>query len=519
MKPYRKFKILYLRLSRRILAWRKNIPALRAALTLFLKRMKHPRLRRILLRRIRLEPVFSSLKSRRTLKLALVAGAVLIGVTLWKKTRPVQVDASALRPDVRTVQLKPGPLLVTIDGPGTIVQLEKAAVTSRVIGRLQAFHAEQGDSVRKGQKLAQIETFDLEIKKRQALAALNQARARLELTRARYDASRRGVERQMKGLERASSNIIESRATYLNSRQSLLNLREIYEMGGASSMELKSSYAQYLSLMSRYYQSRVDYQTGLIGFRNQDLLSAGIQPPSDEDTKKKTLVDFNTQVERGEVDVARSSLETARLDVETVELMIREASISSPIAGVVAVRNLEIGEEVKQGEPLFVVVRMDKLLVSLSVPEDQMASVVPGLEASFSVDALGGKKLDGKVHRISPVLDTKTRSAEAQILFDNKDLKISPGMFARASIVLAKRENALSLPDSALSGCRRENAQALCDVFVVQKALAFKRTVVTGLKSQGRVEVLGGLKAGETVAVSSVSLLRDGLEVREVREP
>lgn len=82
----------------------------------------------------------------------------------------------------------------------------------------------------------------------------------------------------MKGLERASSNIIDSRAGFLNSRQSLLNMREIYEMGGASGMELKNSYAQYLSLMSRYYQSRVDYQTGLIGFRNQDLLSAGIQP-------------------------------------------------------------------------------------------------------------------------------------------------------------------------------------------------------------------------------------------------
>lgn len=79
-------------------------------------------------------------KSKRTLRLAAAACAVLIGLTLWKKTRPIQIVA-ALAPRHSTILLKPGPLLQTIDGPGTIVQLEKAAVTSRVIGRLQAFHA------------------------------------------------------------------------------------------------------------------------------------------------------------------------------------------------------------------------------------------------------------------------------------------------------------------------------------------------------------------------------------------
>lgn len=512
-----------MKLSRRIpvlqrILHRRFRGALRT-LTAFASSLKKPRRRAALWTLLRRRRLHSAFSGKRVFRLAMAATVAAVALALWKTSRHQELDASALRPEVLTITLKPGALLETIDGPGTIVQLEKASVTSRVMGRLQSFQAEQGDSVRKGQRLAQIETFDLEIKRRQAHAALNQARARLELTKARYDASRRGVERQMKGLERSSSGIIESRAVFLNARQSLFNLKEIYEMGGASSMELKSSYAQYLSLMSRYYQSRVDYQTGLIGFRNQDLLGAGIQPPRDEHSRKSALVEFNTQVERGEVDVARSSLETARLDVETVDLMIREASIVSPIAGVVAVRNLEIGEEVKQGEPLFVIVRMDKLLVSLNVPEDQMARVTGGLEASFTIDALGGRKFEGKLLRISPVLDTKTRSAEAQIVFENKDLKVSPGMFARASIVLGRREQALSVPESALSACRVENTQNLCDVYTVQKGIAFKRTIITGMKAQGRVEILAGLKAGESVAVSSVALLRDGLEIREAAAP
>lgn len=510
-----------MKLSRPVLQriLRRRLSAGLRQVTLLAAALRKPRRRRAILRVIFKKYHNRSVWKRRIIPLSAGAAVCVLCFVYFQSSRRANIDTSALRPEVLTLVLKPGPLLQTIDGPGTIVQLEKASVTSRVMGRLMSFHAEQGDSVRKGQKLAQIETFDLEIKRRQAQAALNQARARLELTKARYEASRRGVERQMKGLERASSGIIESRATFLNARQSLFNLKEIYEMGGASSMELKSSYAQYLSLMSRYYQSRVDYQTGLIGFRNQDLLSAGIQPPADEQSRKGALVEFNTQVERGEVDVARSSLETARLDVETVDLMIREASINSPIAGVIAVRNLEIGEEVKQGEPLFVVVRMDKLIVSLNVPEDQMAQVTSGLEASFTIDALGGRKFLGKLHRISPVLDTKTRSAEAQIVFENKDLKVSPGMFARASIVIGKRDQALSVPESALTACRVENSQNLCDVYTIQKGLAFKRTIVTGMKAQGRVEVLAGLKAMETVAVSSVALLRDGIEIREAVSP
>ncbi len=426
------------------------------------------------------------------------------------------VDTSMLVPQIKTRIIRPSLLLHEIRTPGSVIHLEKASVASKILGRLQAFYVNQGDRVSKGQKLAQMETFELTLRLRQAQAALSSASSRLSLSRARHAGARRNIERQIRNLDRMQSNIIDAKASYLNAEQTLKNRREIYEMGGASEMELKTTYAQYISAMNRYYQSRVDYQAGLVGFRNRDL-NAPLHDFSAEQ-KKEAFVAFNTEVERNEIDVALSAYNSAALEVETAGMMLREASILSPIAGVVVSRAIEIGEEVKQNEPIFTIVRTDRLLVSANVSEEESGGITPGQDSRFTVDARRDESVNAKVLRISPVIDIRTRTAEVQLEFDNQNIKLSPGMFVRCFIASRKKIDGISLPESSFARQREEQGKHTAEIYVIQNNLAFQRIVTLGEKYNDEFEITEGLKPGEEVVLENAQLLKDGAPVKTVRE-
>ena len=304
-----------------------------------------------------------------------------------------------------------------------------------------------------------------------------------------------------------------AKAGYINARKNLLNKNEVYKLGGVSKSELKSSYSEFLSSMSRYYQSRKNYETNIIGFRNKDLKEAGIKVSAKKEERKKALVDHNTIIEKNQLKVARSSYQNAQLELKNIKMMLNEATVVSPLSGVVASRSIEVGEQIKPNEPIFVVVRMDKLLVSTTVPEKQVRYLKLEQNTELKVDALGEKILMGKVYQISPVIDVKTRTAEVKVLIDNSKMEMRPGMFARCSILVRTRKGVLALPEEAFVNRRKKDGRLMADIFVVQEGMSFKRSVALGEKFGDKTEILAGIKEGDVVARSHVQTLKDGGKV------
>jgi len=458
-------------------------------------------------------------KHRTPVLIGLISITVLYVVySAFIRSKRSEEGVPRLSPEVRTVTVRREHLKHEIETPGTITYFEKAAVNSRVPGRVERLYADQGQSVRKGQRLAQMETFELRIKLRQVLASLNSAGAQRALQEARYANARRNVEKQLNAIERMQADILSARADFINARRDLLNKKEIHDLGGVSEVELKSVYARYVSSMSRYYQARKDYQTGIVGFRNADLTKAGLTLPADPSKKRLLLVDFNTEVERNELRAARAAQRSAGLELQNIRLLLKESKIVSPLKGVVASRNIEAGEEVKTGEPLFTIVRMDKLLVSTNMAADQLRFINTGRTVRFRVDALGDEFFSGKVYLISPVIDVKTRTAELRIETGNEKRLLRPGMFARCRILTREKKNGIALPEGAFRNRREEKGRSLAEVFVIREGLAFRRTVELGEDYQDRKEVLAGLKPGEAVAVTNVRTLKDGGAVRVLKK-
>ncbi|MCB1308897.1 MAG: efflux RND transporter periplasmic adaptor subunit [Leptospiraceae bacterium] len=454
------------------------------------------------------------LKYRNPIVIVLLIVTVLgSALSYWLGDDAEDLDTSMMVPEVRTIVISRRNLQHKVQSPGTITYLEKAAVTSKILGRVETLYVDQGDLVKPDDRLAQMETFELELQRKQAEASLNSARAQYDLSRARYRAARMNTDRQIKDLERSQSDIIEAKANYMNARQNLINQQEIYEMGGVSETELKSVYANYLSAMSRYFQTRKSYQISIVGFRDEDLEESGMVIPEEPPEKREAFVDFNTEVDRENVKVAEAALKNAQLEIESIDLLMRESTIVSPLEGVVASRAIEMGEQVQQGEPLFTIVRMDTLVISTGIPEEEVQHIELEQQVNFTVDAREGEERAGTVYRISPIIDVATRTAEIKIITDNPEYKLNPGMFVRCSIITRTKEDAIAIPTTALVDRSEEDGQDIAYVYVVQEDLVLRRKVALGGTYGDEVEVTAGLEGGEEIVQEDVQALKDGAAV------
>ena len=146
--------------------------------------------------------------------------------------------------------------------------------------------------------------------------------------------------------------------------------------------------------------------------------------------------------------------------------------------------------------------------LSASVAEKDMSQMFVGQSARIVPNAYASREFDGKVKYIGDLLDPDTRTVRVRVAIDNRDGLFKPGMFARVSLVLAQRENALLVPEQAI--VPRGDGQF---AFRVVEGKARLTKVETGLRRPGEVEVTSGLEAGQTIVADGQLKLQDGAAV------
>jgi membrane fusion protein (multidrug efflux system) len=235
----------------------------------------------------------------------------------------------------------------------------------------------------------------------------------------------------------------------------------------------------------------------------------------------------------------RTELETQRAAHELAKLELSHTEITAPIDGVISERRVKEGNLIQPNQVLFRIDDFDPLLAVLNVPERELSIMRPGLAARMRVDALPGEVFEGKVARVSPVVEGGTGTFRVTTEFRDPAGRLKSGMFGRIEIVYDRREEALTIPREALA---EEDGQAY--VFVVERGvptevgpaggasrggraerraqpsapaapttIARRRNVVTGFVHGGRVEIREGLAEGDRVVTVGRAALRDGLAV------
>jgi membrane fusion protein (multidrug efflux system) len=148
------------------------------------------------------------------------------------------------------------------------------------------------------------------------------------------------------------------------------------------------------------------------------------------------------------------------------------------------------------------------LVAYLKIPQTELPKFSAGQVVKLSVDAMPEIMFAATIDRISPTIDVNNGTFRATAYVDNPSGDLAPGMFARFSIAYEKHEDALVIPAAALL---EEDSTSV--VYVVSDGAVERRVIKTGIKSEGMVEVLGGLSINDAVVITGQSGLRDGSRV------
>ena len=218
------------------------------------------------------------------------------------------------------------------------------------------------------------------------------------------------------------------------------------------------------------------------------------------------------------LDESSAALEVSRAKLSLAQATLQRLQVLAPFDGITGLKQINVGDYLKDGADMVNVEDIDAVLLDFRLPERFQARVRAGQKAQLTVDALPGRPFTAIVQAVDPLIETNGRSVGVRGCIDNRQQQLRPGMFARVNAVFGSRENALVIPEEAIipQGGR---------IFVVKVVAGDKPdvrvservAVKVGLRQPGKVEILEGLSAGDTVVTAGHQRLqKDGTPVRVV---
>lgn len=223
-------------------------------------------------------------------------------------------------------------------------------------------------------------------------------------------------------------------------------------------------------------------------------------------------------VSQSAVDQSVAALEVAEAQVALARAQLLRMRIVAPFDGVTGIRLVNVGDYVKDGADLVNVDDVGAVLVDFRLPEGVVSRLKLAQEVDVTLDGLPGRNFKGRVEAIDSQLDANGRSLLVRARLDNPQGVLRPGMFARASIVFAVREQAVVVPEEAL--VPQGGKQYVLKVVASGQGTVTQRVEARlGLRVPGKAEILQGLKVGDMVVTAGQSRLMrgDGLPVQVVR--
>ena len=376
--------------------------------------------------------------------------ALILAVVVFAKSGGTKIDPSKL------AKVGQGDLAKSVVATGKIEPITKVEIKSKASGIVKRLLVEAGDSVKKGQVLAELDKEEIEANVRAAQAALDGAEANLRAAKADYDRAKIDAE----GPE--------------------------------------------VPLLQRAYErARKMAQEGVVSQSNLD----DAQRAYETAVNKRDIARANLAVGKAKIAQAAAQAAQMKAALERAQEEYRYSTIVSPIDGVVLSRDVEVGDAVSSilvlGSSATLVMTLGdthEVYVKGKVDESDIGKVFLGQPARIKVESFKDKTFTGKVTKISPmgVEKDNVTTFEVRVSINNPGGELKANMTANAEIILEEHKNVLYIPEGALIYDKDKNAQ----VEVPDpkgKDGKRKEAVVVGISNGSKTEVLKGLKKDDQV--------------------
>jgi RND family efflux transporter MFP subunit len=238
--------------------------------------------------------------------------------------------------------------------------------------------------------------------------------------------------------------------------------------------------------------------------RSRNLLERQLIPRQTFDD-----IESSFQASLAQLDLAKAQFEQSRARLDELNINLSNTVIPSPVSGFIGKRALDPGAWVTTNSSFVSVVDIATVRLVANVVEKDLRHVTPGLHAVVEVDAYPGEKFTGKVGHVSPVLDPATRTGQIEVEISNPEFRLKPGMYAKVSFTVDKRDKVLVIPLTALADVGGNRGVFLATQGKQGDVARFKQVEV-GLMDRNLVEVSAGLSEGDQVVSTGAAALRDG---------
>jgi len=256
----------------------------------------------------------------------------------------------------------------------------------------------------------------------------------------------------------------------------------------------------------------------LVQLDNKDMaapmISARANLTSAQSTYQRTLELFKQgAVSQQQLDGAKTALDVAQAQYQGAAATAANAVITSPINGTVGAVYVKEGDTANPAAPALVVSNLSQLETEIAVNESDIVAITAGATVKVKINAAGDKEFAGVITAVSPVADTNTKSYPVRVRLSGDITGLKSGMFALVNLATVKKESVVVIPSGAVS----EKGAAKV-VYVLQAGNKVHEVEVeTGLNTDKEVEIISGVKAGETIEIKGQTLRHKGNEKKVVK--
>jgi multidrug efflux pump subunit AcrA (membrane-fusion protein) len=401
--------------------------------------------------------------------------ALLVGLIIWRLKRSTTEAETEVTPvvSVKVVKAEKENISAPVSAVGTIWPREKAEVAAKISAQIKKMALLKNKVVHAGEVIAVLESRDLATQRAEAVAALNEARAN-ERSLTTGTIPKTNAEDQ--------KALLDARAKVNNARATYERRRTLFERGGISKKDLEASQ---LELTTAEDELRLQEQT--VALRTHSL------NPNDR---------------------ALASARTAQAQqrVATLDAQLSYATIRSPITGLVTDQFQYEGEFASAGGKLVTIADMSTVIVKAPFADTAVAELKTGDTVTVVPTDASAEEMHGQVTLLSRSSDPTNRTVEVWVTLGNEDGKLRANGAAQVTVFANSKDDAIVVPTSAVT-LETSDANEGRVMVVDAENVAHETKVKIGIRTPEKIEIVEGLKGGETVVVEGNYALPDGTKV------
>lgn len=240
-----------------------------------------------------------------------------------------------------------------------------------------------------------------------------------------------------------------------------------------------------------------------------DAKKLSLEIAEQEQSKQKALYEKGG-VTMSEMRNTEVKVTTARYDYENAQLNQEKMKVKAPFDGVIVdLPHYTTDVRVEQGKPVVGLMAYAKTYMSINLPESAIRYVKEEQPVYVTHYTLPGDTLKGKISELSPAISAETRTFKGKIIIDNSELKLRPGMFAKANILVDRADSSIIISKDVVLSDRYQK-----HVFIVEKNVAKLRRIQTGLEDENNIEVVNGLNVNDNLVVKGFETLKEDAKVK-----